>query len=116
MELGQLKAKSDQLTWLEEVKEYMEDPSEITVEATKQLEAAGLSLPPHPQIERGLAKLKGLRVTLEAWEEKVTIKLEKGGGREMPKMYLHEAEKLAKEGEALSTALPVLEKLKDACR
>ena len=55
-------------------------------------------------------------MTLEAWEEKVTLKLEKGGGREMPKMYLHEAEKLAKEGEALSTALPVLEKLKDACR
>merc|ERR1719282_48451 len=79
-ELVHLKAKSDQLTWLEEVKEFIDDPSEVTVEASKQLEAAGMALPPHPSIERGLAKLKGLRLTLEAWEEKAFSRKSGAGG------------------------------------
>ena len=110
-ELSQLKSKSDQLSWLEEVKEFMEDPGEVTVEASKQLEAAGMSLPPHPSVERGLAKLKGLRMTLEAWEDKAGHCLSSN-----PKMGLLEVERLVKEGESLSTALPVLEKLKESCR
>ena len=110
-ELSKLKDKSDQLTWLDEVKEFMDDPSEVTVEASKQLEAAGMALPPHPSIERGLAKLKGLRMTLEAWEEKASQCLASS-----PKMGLLEVEKLVREGESLSTALPVLEKLQDSCR
>merc|ERR1719461_740424 len=110
-ELVHLKAKSDQLTWLEEVKEFIDDPSEVTVEASKSLEAAGMALPPHPSIERGLAKLKGLRMTLEAWEEKASQCLASS-----PKMGLLEVEKLVREGESLSTALPVLEKLQDSCR
>ena len=75
-ELGQLKSKSDQLSWLEEVKDFMEDPSEVTVEASKQLETAGMSLPPHPSVEKGLAKLKGgsrfrnaLRVQVDRYKE-----------------------------------------------
>jgi len=110
-ELGHLKSKSDQLSWLEEVKDFMEDPSEVTVEASKQLEAAGMTLPPHPSVEKGLAKLKGLRMTLEAWEEKASSCLTAS-----PKMGLLEVERLVKEGETLSTALPVLEKLKESCR
>merc|ERR1711915_690269 len=108
---GHLKSKSDQLSWLEEGKDFMEDPSEVTVEASKQLEAAGMTLPPHPSVEKGLAKLKGLRVTLEAWEEKASSCLTAS-----PKMGLLEVERLVKEGESLSTALPVLEKLKESCR
>merc|ERR1719410_2557900 len=110
-ELSKLKDKSDQLTWLDEVKEFMDDPSEVTVEASKQLEAAGMALPPHHSIERGLAKLKGLRMTLEAWEEKATDCMTSN-----PKTGLLEIERLVKEGESLSTALTVLEKLKDSCR
>ena len=110
-ELFQLKAKSDQLTWLEEVKEFLEDPSEVTVEASKSLEEAGMSLPPHVSVERGLAKLKGLRMTLEAWEEKAAACISAS-----PKMGLLEVERLVGEGESLSTALPVLERLKDSCR
>jgi len=89
----------------------MEDPSEVTVEASKQLEAAGMTLPPHPSVEKGLAKLKGLRMTLEAWEEKASSCLTAS-----PKMGLLDVERLVKEGETLSTALPVLEKLKESCR
>merc|ERR1719188_2700766 len=70
-----------------------------------------MALPPHPSIERGLAKLKGLRLTLEAWEEKASSCLVAN-----PKMGLLEIERLVKEGESLSTALTVLEKLKDSCR
>ena len=110
-ELTHLKAKSDQLTWLEEVKEFLEDPSEVTVEASKSLEAAGMSLPPHVSVERGLAKLKGLRLTLEAWEEKASACMSAS-----PKMGLLEVERLVSEGDKLSTALPVLEKLKESCR
>merc|ERR1719445_2238768 len=96
---------------MEEVRDFMEDPSEVTVEASKQLEAAGMSLPPHPSIEKGLAKLKGLRMTLEAWEKKAGHCLSSN-----PKMGLLEVERLVKEGDKLSTALPVLEKLKESCR
>ena len=110
-ELTHLKAKSDQLTWLEEVKEFLEDPSEVTVEASKSLEAAGMSLPPHVSVERGLARLKGLRLTLEAWEEKASACMTAS-----PKMGLLDVERLVSEGDKLSTALPVLEKLKESCR
>ena len=110
-ELSQLRAKCDMLTWLEEVRDFMDDPSEVTVEASKQLEAAGMSLPPHPSIERGLARLKGLRMTLEAWEKKANDCLTSN-----PKMALLDVERLVKEGESLSTALPVLEKLQESCR
>jgi len=110
-EVNQLRSKSDQMTWLEEVKEFIEDPSEITVEASKQLEAAGMSLQPHPNVEKGLFKLKGLRQTLEGWEEKANACLTAN-----PKLGLIEVERLVTEGEALSTALPTLEKLTEACR
>ena len=110
-EVSQLKSKCDQLTWLDEVKEFTEDPSEVTVESSKQLEAAGLALQPHPTIERGLARLKGLRLTLEAWEEKAAACLTAS-----PKLGLLEVERLVTEGESLSTALPALEKLKESCR
>lgn len=110
-ELSHLRSKCDMLTWLEEVRDFMDDPTEVTVEASKQLEAAGMSLPPHPSIERGLAKLKGLRMTLEAWEKKATDCMTSN-----PKMGLLDVERLVKEGEILSTALPVLEKLQESCR
>merc|ERR1719228_531299 len=110
-EVNRLRSKCDQLSWLEEVKEFVEDPSEVTVEASKQLEAAGMSLHPHPNVERGLAKLKGLRLTLESWEEKASTCLTAN-----PKLGLLEVERLVAEGEALSTALPTLEKLSEACR
>merc|ERR1740123_2233171 len=89
----------------------MDDPSEVTVEACQQLEAAGMSLPPHPSIEKGLAKLKGLRMTLEAWEKKAHDCMSSN-----PKLGLLEVERLVTEGESLSTALPALEKLKESCR
>merc|ERR1712098_781525 len=51
------------------------------------------------------------RMTLEAWEEKASSCLTAS-----PKMGLLDVERLVKEGETLSTALPVLEKLKESCR
>ena len=110
-ELSQLRTKCDMLTWLEEVRDFIDDPNEVTVEASKQLEAAGMSLPPHTSVEKGLAKLKGLRITLEAWEKKADDCLISN-----PKMGLLDVESLVKEGQSLSKALPVLEKLEESCR
>ena len=82
-------SKSGQPTWLEE------DLSEVTVETSKQLEAAGMAE----------------RLTLAGWEEKASVCLTAN-----PKLGLMEVERLVAEGESLSTAMPNLEKLTEACR
>ena len=68
-EMNQMRSKIDQLTWLEEVKEFVEDLSEAKVKASSQLESAGMSLQPHPNVQRGLDKLREIRIALEGREE-----------------------------------------------
>ena len=66
---------------------------------------------PHPSVERGLSRLAGLRLSLDSWEERAAACLAAN-----PKLGLTEVERLVTEGEALSSSLPSLDRLKEACR
>ena len=98
----------------------------MSVEAVRSLESAGLALQPHPSVERGLSRLAGLRfdknkdlnlnlndrrLSLDSWEERAAACLVAN-----PKLGLTDVERLVTEGEALSSSLPSLDRLKEACR
>ena len=58
-----------------------------------------------------LSLLAGLRLSLDSWEERAAACLAAN-----PKLGLTEVERLVTEGEALSSSLPSLDRLKEACR
>ena len=91
--------------------QYFHLPPQVSVEAVRSLESAGLALQPHPTVERGLSRLAGLRLSLDSWEERAAACLAAN-----PKLGLTEVERLVTEGEALSSSLPSLDRLKESCR
>ena len=92
-EVGRLKTRKKQLAWIEQAEEAIDDPSDVNVEQLKELEMVGLDLPPHPRVEHCLARLRGLVITLEQWEEKAKTCLASEN-----KYSLVEVEKLVAEG------------------
>ena len=111
-EVDMLRGRLDQLEWLREVREVLEDPSDVTTDSITTLEQRGLRLKPYHEVETGLGRLSGLRHTMEAWESKAVACLQAN-----PKHSLAEVERLVREGEAISSGgLPSLERLKEACR
>ena len=110
-EVGRLRARAEQLAWLEETAELLAEAGEASAEAVRALEAAGLALQPCPGVERGLGRLQGLRLALEGWEERAAAVQAAG-----TKLALVEVERLVGEGEALSSHLPSLDRLREACR
>ena len=54
LEVVQRGAWGEQLAWLEEVRELLEDPAEVGLEAVRALKAARLSLQPQPGVQRVL--------------------------------------------------------------
>lgn len=61
-----------QVEWLEEVEETLDDSGSLTVECVRKLLDSGISLPPHPKIEKAMAKLQQLLTNMETWEEKAS--------------------------------------------
>ena len=110
-EVDKLRARAEQLEWLKEVKDVLEDPSEISTDMLTGLEQRGCSLKPRPEVEQGLSRLCGLRVTMDQWEVRANNCLQAS-----PKPCLEEVERMVREGENISSGLPALEKLRDAVR
>jgi len=110
-EVERLRARLDQLDWLKEVKEVLEDPSEISTDLLTGLENRGCNLKPRPEVEAGLSRLRGLRVTMDQWESRAGTCLQAAN-----KSNLEEVERLVREGENISSGLPSLERLREACR
>jgi len=110
-EVGRLATRMEQLKWKEKAEQIIGDPKEVELEVMCKMEEVGLVLPPHPEVERELAKIRGLIITLELFEKKAEQVLTTD-----PKLSLFQVEKLVEEGEAISTTLPSLFTLKDACR
>jgi len=110
-EVERLRARVDQLEWLKEVKEVLDDPGVVSTDALTGFEQRGCTLKPRTDVEVGLARLRGLRVTMDQWETRATTCLQAN-----PKSSINEVERLVREGENISTGLPSLEKLREACR
>ncbi|KAK7080654.1 Lysine-specific demethylase 5A [Halocaridina rubra] len=110
-ELPRLKHKLQQVEWLEEVEETLEDSATLTVECLRKLLDAGISLPPHPRIERSMAQLQQLLNNMEMWEEKASQAL-----NAKPGLSVSEGEELLKEAEEVPAHLPSVIALKDAVK
>ena len=54
--------------YLQEVKEILDDPSEVSNDSLIGLEQRGCNLKPRPDVESGLSRLRGLRMTMDQWE------------------------------------------------
>jgi len=110
-EVEMLRTRLDQLQWIKEVKEILDDPSEVSSDSLIGLEQRGCNLKPRPDVESGLSRLSGLRMTMDQWETRASSCLQA-----TPKWGLEEVERLVLEGESISNGLPSLEKLKDAIK
>ncbi|KAG7166548.1 Lysine-specific demethylase 5C-like [Homarus americanus] len=110
-ELPRLKHKLQQVEWLEEVEETLEDSSSVTVECVRKLLDSGISLPPHPRIEKAMAQLQQLLTNMETWEEKASQAL-----NAKPGISVSKGEELVKQAEEVPAHLPSVAALKDAVK
>ncbi|XP_071532238.1 lysine-specific demethylase 5A isoform X2 [Panulirus ornatus] len=110
-ELPRLKHKLQQIEWLEEVEETLEDCGSVTVECVRKLLDSGISLPPHPRIEKAMAQLQQLLTNMETWEEKASQAL-----NAKPGITVSEGEELVKQAEEVPAHLPSVAALKDAVK
>ncbi|XP_042883818.1 lysine-specific demethylase 5A-like isoform X2 [Penaeus japonicus] len=110
-ELPRLKHKLQQVEWLEEVEETLDDSGSLTVECVRKLLDSGISLPPHPKIEKAMAKLQQLLTNMETWEEKASQAL-----NAKPGINVSEGEELVKQAEEVPAHLPSVAALKDAVK
>jgi len=110
-ELEELKQKSKQVQWLDEAKDILEDPMSGPLENIKEILETGMELSPSPQVERILGELSGLLTQVESWEERAKACL-----AVKPRLSLAEVEKLIKDGDAISDALPTLNILKESAK
>jgi len=108
-ELTELKAKAKQHEWLEEANEIIEDPMADSFDHIKEVIETGMELPPSPKVEKILGELSGLLTQVESWEERAKACLSV-----KPRLSLNEIDKLIKDGDAISEALPTLQTLKDS--
>ncbi|XP_045603249.1 lysine-specific demethylase 5A isoform X2 [Procambarus clarkii] len=110
-ELPRLKHKLQQVEWLEEVEETLEDSTSVTVECVRKLLDSGISLPPHPRIEKSMAQLQQLLTNMETWEEKASQAL-----NAKPGISVSRGEELVKQAEEVPAHLPSVAALKDAVK
>ncbi|KAK3857439.1 hypothetical protein Pcinc_003821 [Petrolisthes cinctipes] len=108
-ELPRLKHKLQQVEWLEEVEETLE--GSVTVDCVRKLLDSGISLPPHPKIEKAMAQLQQLLTNMETWEEKASQAL-----NAKPGISVSEGEELLKQAEEVPAHLPSVVALKDAVK
>ena len=58
------------------VRVQMKDASSVTLESMRKLIESGVSLAPHPAVEKAMAELQELLTVSERWEEKARICLQ----------------------------------------
>ncbi|XP_076035943.1 lysine demethylase 5 isoform X2 [Oratosquilla oratoria] len=110
-ELPKLKHKLQQVEWLEEVEDTLDDSNSVTVECVRRLRDNGNLLPPHPKIEKAMAQLQELLNSMEMWDEKASQALNAKPGKS-----LVEAEELVKEAGEVPAHLPSVVSLREAVK
>jgi len=65
-----------QAKWLDEVRNTLLDPPNVTLDVMRDLMDAGVGLAPHPAVEKAMAELQELLTIGERWEEKARICLQ----------------------------------------
>ena len=65
-----------QALWLDEVRATLQIPNSVTLDTLRKLIDSGVSLVPHPAVEKAMAELQELLTVSERWEEKAKICLQ----------------------------------------
>ncbi|XP_052059486.1 lysine-specific demethylase 5A-like isoform X1 [Mytilus californianus] len=111
VEIPRLKQVLQQARWLDEVRETMREPLNVTLDVMRKLMDSGVGLAPHPAVEKAMAELQELLTVSERWEEKARICLQA-----RPRHVMATLEAIIKEAEGIPAYLPNVTALKDALR
>lgn len=111
VEIPRLKQVLQQAIWLDEVRETMKEPLNVTLDIMRKLMDSGVGLAPHPAVEKAMAELQELLTVSERWEEKARICLQA-----RPRHVMATLEAIIKEAEGINAYLPNVTALKDALR
>ena len=97
------------MEWIEEVEDGLEEKDTFTADTISKLVEKGLLLPPSPQIENYLAKLREIMSQVERWEERASGALQEH-------MTLEDAEKLIEEIDDVPALMPTVSNFKDSVK
>ncbi|GFN77384.1 lysine-specific demethylase 5a [Plakobranchus ocellatus] len=110
-EIPKLKQVLQQARWLDMVRVQMKDPSSVTLESMRKLIESGVSLAPHPAVEKAMAELQELLTVSERWEEKARICLQA-----RPRHLLTTLEAIIAEARNIPAFLPNIASLREAVK
>ena len=65
-----------QAKWLDEVRNSLLEPENVTLDVMRKMMESGVGLAPHPAVEKAMAELQELLMVSERWEEKARICLQ----------------------------------------
>ena len=65
-----------QAHWLDDVRGTLSVPNSVSLDTLRKLIDSGVSLVPHPAVEKAMAELQELLTVSERWEEKAKICLQ----------------------------------------
>ncbi|KAL5014006.1 hypothetical protein ScPMuIL_008276 [Solemya velum] len=110
-EIPRLKQVLLQARWLDEVRNTLQDPPTVSLDIMRKLMESGVSLAPHPAVEKAMAELQDLLTVSERWEEKARICLQARPRHVMPTL-----EAIINEAKGIPAYLPNVCALKEALR
>lgn len=110
-EIPKLKQVLQQARWLDMVRVQMKDPSSVTLESMRKLIESGVTLAPHPAVEKAMAELQELLTVSERWEEKARICLQA-----RPRHLLTTLEAIIAEARNIPAFLPNIASLREAVK
>ncbi|KAK3776769.1 hypothetical protein RRG08_058519 [Elysia crispata] len=110
-EIPKLKQVLQQARWLDMVRVQMKDASSVTLESMRKLIESGVSLAPHPAVEKAMAELQELLTVSERWEEKARICLQA-----RPRHLLTTLEAIIAEARNIPAFLPNIASLREAVK
>ncbi|KAK3610530.1 hypothetical protein CHS0354_008964 [Potamilus streckersoni] len=110
-EIPKLKQVLQQAKWLDEVRDNLQDPNQVTLDTMRKLMESGVGLAPHPAVEKAMAELQELLTVSERWEEKARICLQARPRHVMPTL-----EAIVNEAKEIPAYLPNVAALSDALR
>ncbi|XP_059161364.1 lysine-specific demethylase 5A-like isoform X2 [Physella acuta] len=110
-EIPKLKQVLQQARWLDNVRLSMKDASSVTLDMMRKLIESGVSLAPHPAVEKAMAELQELLTVSERWEEKARICLQA-----RPRHLLTTLEAIIAEARNIPAHLPNIASLREAVK
>ncbi|XP_013414674.1 lysine-specific demethylase 5A-like isoform X2 [Lingula anatina] len=110
-EIPKLKQVLEQARWLDEVRNTLAEPGNVTLESMRKLIEAGVGLAPHTAVEKAMAELQDLLTVSERWEEKARICLQA-----RPRHVIQTLEAIINEAKGIPAYLPNVSALKEALR